>query len=110
MGYIRHHMIAVTGSDKHLTAAHETATRLFSDGGVSPIVESHMNGYISFFIAPDGSKEGWADSAVGDTRRDAFIAVIKDDVYLDWVEVQYGDDNNEAKIIRHSDEAAERDK
>lgn len=59
---------------------------------------------------PDGSKEGWEHSDVGDKARDSYTDWLKAQAYedgsspLQWVEVQYGDDNGETKIIRHSDE------
>jgi hypothetical protein len=120
MGYIRHNAIIVTAWDlKYLKPAHQEARKIFSpplDAGcdkawyiVSTILFSPMNGYCSFFVAPDGSKEGWADSDMGDNKRDRFITWMinqqkTNDLYLDWAEVQYGDDDRETKIVRHSDE------
>jgi hypothetical protein len=73
------------------------------------VVESKINGYLSFFIAPDGSKAGWGDSNEGDERRDKFISWCDEQRYSDgstslqWVEVQYADDEKKTKIIRDSD-------
>lgn len=69
-----------------------------------------MNFYESFFVAPDGSKEFWEISEAGDRLRDEFVAWLNEQRFadgsspFDWVEVQYGDDERETKIIRHSDE------
>lgn len=115
MGYMRHHAIVVTGSDypaaeAALTAAHDFAER--NGGTVSPIVASPTNGYgyQSFAVFPDGSKEGWEDSDLGDARRAALVKFMDTFRYADgsgplrWVEVQYGDDNSETRVVAHSDE------
>ena len=58
MGYIRHNAVIVTaaGYDEALQAlerAHRKAQELFGPL-VTPVVESVINGYRSFFVAPDG--------------------------------------------------------
>ena len=81
MGYICHHAIVVTSSfEATLSDAWIKARQLFAN--VSPIVSSPLNGYRSFFVAPDGSKEGWDESdtlpcatcghvwSVGETRHE----------------------------------------
>lgn len=118
MGYMRHHAIIVTSwKTEALEAAHRKARELFGPTSlsasehvrVSDIIDSGMNGYHSFFVAPDGSKEGWQDSDEGDVQRDTFIAWLGanwtyDDgsTPFDWVEVQYGDDNREQRVTRAS--------
>lgn len=109
MGYIRHHAIVVTATyDNWIDRAREAALNLGMQ--VSPIVDSALNNTRSLLIAPDGSKEGWAESDDGDIRREAYkdwlLSCRYDDLSspLDWVEVQYGDDERETKIIAHSDE------
>ena len=108
MGYMRHHAIIVTSYDKHIKEARERAEEIFGIG--IEIIYSQMNGYGSFFIPPDGSKEGWNESDEGDVRRKDFIKWLKSQKYsdgsssIDWVEIQYGDDEGETKIISHSDE------
>ena len=108
MGYMRHHAIVVTSYDDKIEAAHAIAHQMFDDM-VSPVVNSHTNGYRSFFIAPDGSKEGRGESNDGDARREAFKAWLDQQRYDDhstwlrWVEVQYGDDEHETKIVSDSD-------
>src|SRR5947208_3455939 len=98
MGHIRHHMIVVTSfSDTELRSAKERADALFP--AVTDIVESPLNGFRSFFIAPDGSKEGWEDSDAGDQQRSEFVDYLRTFAYEDgsssltWAEVQYGDDD-----------------
>ena len=108
MGYMRHNAIVVTSySDELIETAHKLAVEIFED--VSTITPSKTNGYQSFLVPPDGSKEGWDESDAGDKNRDKFIAWLDSQRYddgstsLDWVEVQYGDDNRETIIIRDSD-------
>ena len=110
MGYIRHNAIIVTTgyADKELAAAHTYAVELGCS--VSPISESVTNGVQSFAVFPDGSKERWQESTEGDERREALIRHLRATAYddgsspLDWVEVQYGDDNGQTLVIRDSDE------
>jgi hypothetical protein len=104
MGYMRHHAIVVT-SWKHelLQEAHATAVELGVRDPevigqrlweVSEITPESTNGYRSFFVAPDGSKEGWDTSDRGDVQRTALIQWFQDKAgYLDWVEVSYGGDD-----------------
>jgi hypothetical protein len=103
MGYQRHHAIIVTSFlDENLDAAHRKAVRIFGEAA-SPIIESEQNGYRSFFVAPDGSKEGWLESVAGDADRNKFVKWLRGK-RLDWVEVQYGDDEGQTVVVRHSDD------
>lgn len=108
MGYIKHHAILVTSWDEvKLKLAHDKATELHSTL-VSEIVTSKINKYSSFFIAPDGSKEGWEESNLGDSLRDLFIKWLDNQSYddgsssLQYVELYYGEDNNRSEILRHN--------
>lgn len=108
MGYMRHHAIAVTSWDEELILlAHEKALEIFDY--VSPVSPKVINGYRSFFIPPDGSKEGWDKSTEGNKRRRIYIEWLNAQRYedgsssLQWVEFQFGDDNLETKIINDSD-------
>lgn len=105
MGYIRHHAIVLTGYDRpHVEAARAEAERIGM--AVSEIVESPTNRYLSVMVAPDGSKEGWEASALGDTQRDVFVewlrSLNKDGVWIDWAELFYGDDGGSCQIVRYS--------
>lgn len=105
MGYMRHHAIFVTGENmpetgypgKWLKAAHEKAKELFPV--VSEILPGLVNTEDSFFIPPDGSKEGWPESDEGDRRRDQMIRYLRDS-WCSWIEIQYGDDNGDNGILR----------
>ena len=100
---MRHHAIVVTSYEREaLELAHETASDIFG-GAVSAIVDSPINGYASFFVPPDGSKEGWEVSNDGNCYRDRLIAWLEPLRGLDWVEVQYGDDGHVTMVCRDSD-------
>lgn len=108
MGYMRHHGFLVTCYKRSLideARLHAEALGLV----VSPVVESPWNGYTSFAVFPDGSKEGWEPSDEHDAARSSFATWLHRQRYsdgstpLDWIEVQYGDDNGEADICDHSD-------
>ncbi len=110
MGYMCHHAILITTYDEHhATRAHDRAETIFEDTLVSPVQESVINGYYSFAIFPDGSKEGWSASDKGDEHRTMFIAWLEKQrnedrsSWYDWVEVQYGDDDLATRIVNDSD-------
>lgn len=112
MGYICDHAIIVSSElDKHLSIAHAKASEIFP--WISPISPPAINGKQAFFIPPDGSKEGWAESESGDAARDQFIKWLTDSYdsetpcYADWVEVQYNDGNGVERIVRSSAVAIE---
>ena len=109
MGYMRHHAIVVSSElPQNIVAAHKKASEIFAH--VTPITPPAINHVTSFFVPPDGSKEWWEGSDQGDKRRDTFIAWLRDYVYedksprVDWVEVQFGDDELETTVTRSSDD------
>jgi hypothetical protein len=113
MGYMRHHAIVVTSYDvKRIDAAHNEAARLGLD--ITGILQAAVNEWHTFLVGPDGSKEGWDESDAGDHRRGQFIAWLDGQRFedgsspFDWAEVQYGDDERETKVTRHSYEAERR--
>src|SRR5262245_53808179 len=111
MGYIRHHTIIVVSgyhdpSDKdrkwddgRLVKAHDKAKEIFGNR-VSEIIEPQVNGECSFFVGPDGSKEGWNASEEGNQQRAKFIEWLRSNsaLYLDWIEVEFGGDGGVGKI------------
>lgn len=69
MGHFRHDVIIVTDFEKEpVQAARQKAVELFGDL-VTPIVSSPHNGFYTFFIGPDGGKEGREFSDDFDARR-----------------------------------------
>jgi len=112
MGYHVHHAIVVTSwQPEAVEQAHAAAMRHF-DGvaPVTPIVASRSNGYTSFMIAPDGSKEGWESSDAGDSARSAWMEEVQQwyprGIYVEWAELAFGGDEGylNTRIMRHSED------
>lgn len=115
MGYMRHHAVIVTSMhDELLDEARSKAIEFFEEKDmvqlVSPIVFGVMNGYRSFLVAPDGSKEHWEHSDRAEQARIAFVGWLAKQRYndgsspIEWVEVQFADDYARPKILRADDE------
>lgn len=109
MGYIRHHAIIVTSLESYIDKLYTKALEIFNPCQVGDIVVSTVNEYFSFLIGPDGSKEGWNESWDGNDNRQKFIDYLETFRYsdnsspIDWVEIQYGDDDGVTMIINDSD-------
>ena len=105
MGYMRHDAIVATNWDtESVRAAHAQAKEL----GLCPssICGPFVNGYSSFMIPPDGSKEGWEESCEFDDRRDAWKTWVGENFgdghgrWLSWVHVQFaGDEPSDNRIV-----------
>lgn len=102
MGYMRHDAIIVTsfkGPDADVARKKAIEIGLVT----TPPVKSDVNGYVSFMIATDGSKEGWKDSDDGDAMREKWKQwAVKNDreLSLYWVHVSYaGDDSDDTAIV-----------
>lgn len=107
MSYTIHNAIVVTGFHSHIEAARAEAWAIFCEdsywpngiGGVTPLTHQTPNGYMSFMIAPDGSKELWDLSDAGDEARQEFITWLNKQREgtdpqlgiggLEWAEVQF---------------------
>jgi hypothetical protein len=97
MGYIAHDAIIVTSWSEELIAkAHEQAAKLGLS--VSAVAPHYINGGCSFLVAPDGSNEGWAESASFDVLRARFVEWLNAQAYddgsnpIDYVCIRYGGD------------------
>ncbi len=108
MGYILHHTIVITSCQEALLKrAHKNARHCFGKA-TSPLTPPTVNGYRSFFIAPDGSKEGWSESDDGDRQRVEFKAWLHSLAYEDgstslaWFEASYSSDDRAAKVTNHA--------
>ncbi len=72
---------------------------------ISPIVGSLIGGYYTFFIAPDGSKEGYDLSDDGDRIRAKVLELLdsfktNDGTFpVSYVELYFGDDSEPAAIV-----------
>lgn len=125
MGYMRHDAIVVTSYDRERAErAHAFAfdtflpiAKLLEANGcslVSEILSAPINSAYTFVIGPDGSKEGWEPSDMGDSARNTFVEWLDAQRHedgsspYDWVWVQYGDDYLETRVVSHSDEGKRR--
>ena len=108
MGYFCHHAIVISSSypDKLLSAWHRILLMPHLALPVSEILPVAMQGYASFFVGPDGSKEGRRVSNIGDLQRDRIVEILRsftdEDGFspLEWAEVQYGDEAGNNKVMR----------
>lgn len=104
MGYIKHHAIVLTSwKYEHLEMARAKAESLRLNP--SELTIEAVNGYRSFIVPPDGSKEGWEGSMDGDCNRSAFKSWLNaqgDNLYVEWAEVCYGSDDQDASVSDHA--------
>lgn len=111
MGRIKHNSLIVTDwKEENVIKAHEKAKEIYefinegSSSIISPIIGCLANGQSSFFIAPDGSKEGWDTSDLSDKARNAFMDWMKSSgLYLDYIDVRFGGDDEICDIVRDND-------
>ena len=109
MGTIKHNAIIVTGWDKtNMNTIRKKAKEIFKkhfenvqkgNKLVSNLVPSLMNEDFSFFIAPDGSKEGWQTSNNGDSAREEFIDYLSGQKRCNYIEIYFGGDFQETPEI-----------
>ena len=110
MGYMAHHAIVVTADTGQLAPLHALARRVFDEtpAFVTECTPVAVNGYSSFMVAPDGSKEGWDDSDAGDAARGEFVKALElaRHYSVDWVEVRFGGDDGDTQtyVARHGDD------
>ncbi len=98
MGVVNHNAIVVTtwSDDRANELQSWISQQSERDQELIVRVGSWVNGQHSFFVAPDGSKEGWEDSDEGDALRDRIVERLAVDGYEDgsspwsWVEVGFG--------------------
>lgn len=104
MGHMRDHAIVVSHwSKKRIKIAHKKAVEILGADRVSPVMGPYTNEHCSFFIPPDGSKEGWAESTKYDDLRAEFKAWLHDapvgqEHYCKFVEVQFADDYDRHEV------------
>lgn len=96
MGYMSHNaIVCVFFSRDRAELCHAKAKEIFGEN-VSEITKEVTNGYCSFLVPPDGSKEGWSESYNGDMRRDEFkkwLTETKEQHWCDWVEISMPEDD-----------------
>ncbi len=99
MGTIIHHAIIATSCTNDFSEL----VALVGERGNCWVSDIGINVYRTFFLAPDGSKEGWAESDAGDAlRNDVMMWLKRDDFYCDWCEIAMGElpGNSSAVITR----------
>lgn len=110
---IRHHILLITVNDAKLAdKIRADISELYKknmeakDGFklISPVVPSLINNFFTFFIGPDGSKEGYDLSDDGDRIREKTIKLLEltkkalGENSVNYVEFFYGDDYLPAQI------------
>lgn len=105
MGYHIHHAIVVTSWDENsIRKTHKLAREIFQDELITEVTGAALNGFRSFLIAPDGSKEGWPESNEADKQREKFIEEMKKlNTFAEWVEISFGGDEPflNTHILKH---------
>lgn len=103
MGYMKHEAVIVTtwfGQHDRMPdmdAFRASIPEQFRPLVIGPVL-SVTNGYYTYALLPDGSKEGWDDSDIGDEVRMAFLDLFPER-YSDgssrhcWVHVAFGADH-----------------
>lgn len=88
MGTIIHHaIIATTCTDDF-----SELVALVGEKGKCWVSDRGLNGYLTFFLAPDGSKEHWPQSDAGNVLRNDVITWLScDDFYGEWCEIAMGE-------------------
>jgi hypothetical protein len=120
MGYMVHHTIIVTGDGREswmepgratIEDAHAFAVACAGrhDGvcGVSALIDTSTNGYRSFMVAPDGSKDGWNTSDKGNNTRAEIVAWLRTIGGFDFAEVQFGDEEGDNRLLAHNADGVE---
>ena len=99
MGEARHHMIVITyWKPDTLAKAWQKAQKL----QLTPttVIASAREGWLTFYITPDGSKEGWTESEVWDDRRLEFCAFLEEECpVVDYVLLEYGGSDGRPPLI-----------
>jgi hypothetical protein len=104
MGYMKHKTIVVTHYKRNeIVDVYLMAMKLPLE--ISHLSDECTNGYISFCVFPDGSKEGWERSDEADGAMDFLVKYIKEKYeFMQWVEVVFGDEHGSPRITRSNDE------
>lgn len=103
MGHMRHHAIVVTANClAYIEPAHTKAREIFGEQVTEILPPTKSNGYVTFFVGPDGSKEGWSESDEGDAKRREFMSwLVASKQYIPAAEIQFWDDNLQDDVWVH---------
>ncbi len=104
MGCLKHNAIVCTyWSTNEVKEVREKAVEIMGafSGLVSPLIPVTINSGASFFIAPDGSKEGWHGSDKADEKRKEFLDWLMTSKYsCDYIEIRFGGDDDREYFVR----------
>lgn len=112
MGHFKHSTLIITSwHEESIKSLHKKANEIFHDvfekdlitekgeDLITPIFEGIRNEQYTFFIIPDGSKEGWAASDLSDEARKKLIDYIDtNDFYCSFAELFFGGDDDTFEI------------
>ena len=122
MGYFRHKTIVFTSWNfDYLKEVRDKGIliyeRVFKEGGYpcephkmfSNFTGSIVNGQTSFFIAPDGSKEGWEASKLSDEAATELLKWLdnNEENYTDYTYISFGGDDKIARVLDNTKEEEE---
>lgn len=108
MGTTQHHAIVVTASSlEQAHDLHRRASEIFSEQSLTRVHLAPHNGYASFVVLPDGSKEGWLPSNEYDEKRRKFVEILRKRSYCFWAEVTFGEYGVEVVNKPHDEEGDE---
>lgn len=105
MGYIRHRFAVAITSDSKGEPFVQLRDRMedkYKHLLIGPV--DMINGYTTFFFAPDGSKVGWEDSDAAELYREEFLALASDIEWCSHAHFQLGGDDCTTNIIATTDE------
>lgn len=109
MSNIKHNsIIFLSWREEDVKEVIEEAVKVYEkhkDGSsslISGLIPTITNSGLSFFIAPDGSKEGWDTSKCIDNAREELLDWLKgnSDNHTDYIEVRFGGDDEHESIVR----------
>jgi len=106
MGHNIHRVIVVTGYFDYgetIHVARDKAVKIFKkhfkkvipsgekagEQIVTPVFESPLNRYGTFFIIPSGSKIGWEDWEAEESAKNEFVKWLRETNSYDWAYVTY---------------------
>jgi hypothetical protein len=99
MGYHIHHTITVSSWHPDAIEAFSAYARSIG-ASVSSACVSDVNGRYSCLVGPDGSKEGWEESDVGDKRRAQIKVWLRAHAPYSWFEAEHPEDSF-PRVIDH---------
>ncbi len=99
MGYYCHHTIVIVASGSEAARILDALNRIrIAECPDMPALQMSgraINGFRTILVSADGSKEGWADSDLGEAAREQMKEYLNRSTACDWVELEMGDTSRE---------------